>query len=57
MRRANKLGADVVIIVGEQELAEGSAIIKRLEDGSQQAIQLQDLSRVAQLLVQSLKNG
>ena len=54
MRRANKLGATAVLIVGEQELAEQSAVIKQLDDGSQQVISLKDLSLVAGLVGRSL---
>jgi len=40
MRRANKLGAARVLIIGEEELAKGSAQLKDMADGSQQEIRL-----------------
>jgi histidyl-tRNA synthetase len=41
MRRANKLGARQVLIIGEEELALGSAQLKNMADGSQQSISLE----------------
>jgi histidyl-tRNA synthetase len=41
MRRANKLGASQVLIIGEEELALGSAQLKNMADGSQQSIALE----------------
>jgi len=48
MRRANKLGAERVLIIGEEELEQGSAPLKNMADGSQQEIGLD--SAVATLL-------
>lgn len=48
MRRANKLAAGRVLILGEQELADGRAQLKNMSDGSQQTIELD--SAVAELL-------
>lgn len=44
MRRANKLNADWVLILGEEELASGSAQLKNMADGSQQSVQLDGLA-------------
>jgi histidyl-tRNA synthetase len=41
MRRANKLGSKRVLILGEEELARGSAQLKNMADGSQQSIALE----------------
>ena len=44
MRMANRLGARYVLIIGEDELARGSASIKNLEDSSQQDIAIPDIA-------------
>jgi histidyl-tRNA synthetase len=41
MRRANKLGARMVLILGEEELSRGYALLKNMADGSQQEIKLE----------------
>jgi histidyl-tRNA synthetase len=41
MRRANKLGARQVLILGEEELSRGTAQLKNMADGSQQDIALE----------------
>ncbi len=38
MRQANKSGADFTIIIGPEELASGSVIVKNMENGSQDKI-------------------
>jgi len=43
MRKANKIGAEKVIIRGEDELAKGTAIVKDMEEGSQETQNLADL--------------
>jgi len=43
MRKANKVGAEKVIIRGEDELANGTAIVKDMEEGSQETQNLADL--------------
>ncbi len=50
MRRANKLAADAVLILGRSELDAGRAIIKQMADGSQQEIELSQLGRAVRLL-------
>jgi histidyl-tRNA synthetase len=45
MRLANKLGAEHVLIIGEEELERGRYSIKRLADSQQWEITLPDLSR------------
>jgi len=40
LRRADKLGATCVLILGEDELARGTAPLRRMDDGSQQEIAL-----------------
>ena len=53
MRQANNLGISVVIIIGPEELASGSVIIRNLGDGSQEAVSLdrvvQEISKLAQV--------
>jgi histidyl-tRNA synthetase len=43
MRKANKVGAEKVIIRGEDELANGTAVIKDMNEGSQETHNLKDL--------------
>jgi len=48
LRRANKLNAAFVVILGEEELKSGQAQLKNMLDGSQQAIALETLAEVLQ---------
>jgi histidyl-tRNA synthetase len=43
MRRANKLKARYVLILGEEELKRGRAALRNMEDKSQEEIPIQDL--------------
>jgi len=43
MRRADKLGAQLVLILGPEELAKGSAILRHMETKQQSEIGLKDL--------------
>jgi len=43
MRRANKLKARYVLILGEEELKRGRAVLRNMEDKSQEEIPIQDL--------------
>jgi len=43
MRRANKLKTRYVLILGEEELKKGRAVLRNMEDKSQEEIPLQDL--------------
>jgi len=45
MRKANRIGAAKVIIRGEDELAAGTAVIKDMNEGSQETIGLEDVIR------------
>jgi len=52
MRRANKLNASRVLIIGEEELQRGVAQLKLMADGSQQEIRLDDaVATLSALLV------
>ena len=44
MRHAGALGAEYVAIIGERELWEGAATLKRLDDGSQETVALGDVA-------------
>ncbi|GMQ82986.1 MAG: histidine--tRNA ligase [Rhodothermia bacterium] len=44
MRDANRHGASKVVIVGENELTSGKAIVREMETGDQQSVPLDDLS-------------
>jgi len=43
MSMADRLGAAFVVILGDQELAEGTALLRRMATGEQEAIPLNDL--------------
>ncbi len=47
MRKANRVGAEKVIIRGEDEIAKGTAIVKDMAEGSQEEINLEDMTRNA----------
>jgi len=50
MKQAGKLGAAHVLILGEQELAEGKAVLRNMATQEQQEIMLQDETATVQLL-------
>lgn len=43
MREANRLGAKRVVILGDEELARGEAIVKNMESGNQENVALADV--------------
>ncbi len=43
MRKANRYGATTCVILGDDELAKGVAIVKKMEEGTQEEIALTDL--------------
>ena len=43
MRKANRMDAEKVIIRGEDELVKGTAIVKDMEEGSQEEVSLEDV--------------
>ena len=45
LERANKLGVTHAVIVGDNELARGEAVIRDMKSGDQRPVQLADLSR------------
>ncbi len=47
MRKANRVGAEKVIIRGEDELANGTVVIKDMNEGSQNTVSLEDIIRDA----------
>jgi histidyl-tRNA synthetase len=51
MRRANRLGARLSLILGEEELGRDSCVLKRMADGVQEEIPLGDLTPKALLLL------
>ena len=54
MRRANKLGASLVLIVGAQELESGQAPLKDMETGDQETVSLADAGVLASVLAKRL---
>jgi histidyl-tRNA synthetase len=50
MRRANDLGARFVLILGQEEIARGQVILKRMSDGAQATVGEQELeSRIGEM--------
>jgi histidyl-tRNA synthetase len=47
MRRANRVGARVAVLIGDDELARGSATVRDLDSGEQREIPLDQLARLA----------
>ncbi|MEA2068737.1 MAG: histidine--tRNA ligase, partial [Verrucomicrobiota bacterium] len=47
MRKANRVGAEKVIIRGEDELANGTVVAKDMNEGSQETLSLEDVIRDA----------
>ena len=47
MRKANRVGAETVIIRGEDEITEGTAVVKNMSEGSQETRSLEDVIRDA----------
>ncbi len=45
MRKANRVGAETVIIRGEDELADGTAVVKNMNEGSQETLNLEEVIR------------
>jgi len=45
MRKANRVGAETVIIRGEDELADGTAVVKNMNKGSQETLNLEEVIR------------
>ncbi|MBI4261739.1 MAG: histidine--tRNA ligase [Actinobacteria bacterium] len=43
LRMADRTGARFAVIVGEREMAEGRATVRRLSDGSQEAVPMEDV--------------
>lgn len=54
MRRADKLGVSHVLILGEDELAKGAAILRSMENSTQEEIPLEG---IVEQLLQRLKSG
>lgn len=57
MRRANRLGARLALILGEEERAREACVLKRMADGYQEEVSLQDLMVRTADLLQHRKEG
>ncbi|HEY4717287.1 MAG TPA: histidine--tRNA ligase [bacterium] len=55
LRRANKLGARFVLIIGENEMKSGAVTLKNMEAGTQESISLKDINHLAELVISSKK--
>jgi histidyl-tRNA synthetase len=51
MKRANKIRSEFALIIGEQEINEGKAQFKNMSTGSQEALDLEDLDRLAEEII------
>ena len=43
LKYADKIGAEYVVVIGENELASGEITVKRMSNGSQRIVKLEDL--------------
>jgi histidyl-tRNA synthetase len=46
MRKANRSGAKFTVIVGEEELANSTAVVKNMEDGEQKTVPIAEVAQV-----------
>ena len=46
MKEANKLNAKFVIIIGESEISSGKCKIKRMSDGEEKEISLEEIYKI-----------
>ena len=46
MKKANRMGAGRVIIIGQDELKNGNVLVKDMSSGEQQSVKQADLSKV-----------
>ena len=53
MKRADKIGARLAIIMGSEELQKGVVSVKDLKDGSQGEVPLQNLAATLKLKLKS----
>ena len=45
MERANRIGARAAVILGADEIAEGAAVVRNLDQGTQQRVPLDEVVR------------
>ncbi len=57
MRSANSQRAAVVVVLGGEELARGEAVVKRLSDGEQRVVSLDDLVQVVSSTLTQRRKG
>jgi histidyl-tRNA synthetase len=57
MRRADKLKAQYVLILGEEELKKGRAVLRNMEDKSQEEIPISDILNVVKEKVKGVEQG
>ena len=53
MRRADKLGASYVLIVGDRELDTGAGVLRNMDTKEQQSVALEDIVRKVTKIVGS----
>ncbi len=52
MKYADRLGARCVVVIGENELANGTAVLRNMADSSQEDVKLEDLKdKLSKLLL------
>jgi histidyl-tRNA synthetase len=52
MRQASRVNSRYCLLIGENELAEGSVVIKNMDDGSQESLRKDDLGAWAAKIAQ-----
>lgn len=50
MKAANRLNSKHVIVFGEEELANNQVVVRNMQDGSEQTVDLKDLGQLAKIL-------
>jgi histidyl-tRNA synthetase len=50
MKAANRLGSRYAVIFGEEELSRGRLMLRNMQDGQEQEIDLEDLKQLAKIL-------
>jgi len=57
MKRANRLGSRLTLILGEEELGRGACILKQMADGTQEEVPLAELTERAVALLSRAREG
>ena len=55
MKYADRLGARFVVVIGEDELSKGSAVLRNMADSSQEDVKLEDLKEKLSKLLSEIR--